>query len=45
MREIADAVGVGLSCVWRWEHGARAPRGDAAIRWAELHTDLTKVSA
>jgi DNA-binding transcriptional regulator YiaG len=38
--EVADAVGVSPSTVWRWEHGQRVPRGDAALRYGELMTRL-----
>lgn len=34
-QEMADLVGVSTSCLWRWEHGKRKPREDAAIRWAQ----------
>lgn len=40
LQEVADAIGVGLATISRWETGHRQPRGEAAIRWAELLTDL-----
>ena len=40
MREIADSVGISVSCLWRWEHGERCPRGDAAARYGRLVADL-----
>lgn len=40
--EIADALGVSPATVWRWEHGQRVPRGEPALRYAEL---LDRLSA
>lgn len=34
--EVAESVGVAPATVWRWEHGDRVPRGDAALRYGEL---------
>ena len=34
--EVANAVGVRPSTISRWESGQRAPRGDAALRYARL---------
>ena len=39
--EVAAAVGVGESTVSRWEGGSRQPRGEAALRWAALLTELS----
>lgn len=33
--EIASAVGVSTSTVYRWEAGERQPRGDGAVRYLE----------
>ncbi len=40
LRETADAVGVAVSTLWRWERGERAPRGAAALSWARLLEQL-----
>lgn len=42
LQEIAEAVGVGVPTVSRWENGLRQPRGEAAARWAELLADLQR---
>ncbi|MGW2365121.1 helix-turn-helix domain-containing protein [Streptomyces sp. NPDC001667] len=34
LSEIADLCEVDPSTVWRWEQGKRAPRGEAAFRYA-----------
>jgi DNA-binding transcriptional regulator YiaG len=36
LREVADELGVGASTVFRWEKGERRPRGNAALRYADL---------
>lgn len=38
--EVASACGVDQSTVWRWERGARSPRGDKALRYGELIESL-----
>jgi DNA-binding transcriptional regulator YiaG len=38
--EIARACGVDQSTVWRWERGARKPRGEAALKYGELINEL-----
>ncbi|MGV4890378.1 helix-turn-helix domain-containing protein [Streptomyces viridosporus] len=38
--EVARACGVDQSTVWRWERGTRLPRGDKALRYAELIDSL-----
>ena len=46
--EIAHACGVDQSTVWRWERGTRQPRGEHALRYADLIESLgeqTKASA
>lgn len=42
---MAQALGVTQSTISRWEGGSRQPRGDAAIRWAHLLTELERVQA
>lgn len=32
--EVAGSVGVDPATVWRWEHGKRSPRGEAALSYA-----------
>lgn len=32
--ELAGALGIAKSTLWRWEAGARSPRGDLAIDYA-----------
>ncbi|MFI5938042.1 helix-turn-helix domain-containing protein [Actinoplanes sp. NPDC051494] len=34
-QEMARRVGVDTSALWRWEHGKRRPRDDAAVKWAQ----------
>lgn len=34
--EVAEALGVTESTVFRWESGDRKPRGDAAVRYADF---------
>lgn len=45
MREAADAAGVSVSSIWRWEHGERVPHGQAALRYARLLNDLLEGGA
>lgn len=40
LSEVADAIGVSPSALWRWEHGERSPRGDRAVAWARLVAEL-----
>lgn len=40
--DIGRACGVDQSTIYRWEHGLRAPRGPAAVRYAELLTLLAR---
>jgi transcriptional regulator with XRE-family HTH domain len=42
IREVAEAIGVSPTAVWRWERGERAPRGAAAAAWAQLLRDLAR---
>lgn len=36
LAELAAQVGVHRSAVWRWEHGDRMPRGEAAEAYADV---------
>ncbi|MFE7791284.1 helix-turn-helix domain-containing protein [Streptomyces sp. NPDC057460] len=38
--EVARACGVDQSTVWRWERGARKPRGNGALAYGELIDSL-----
>ncbi|MEU1219184.1 helix-turn-helix domain-containing protein [Streptomyces microflavus] len=38
--EVARACGVDQSTVWRWERGARKPRGGGALAYGELIDSL-----
>lgn len=40
LREVADAVGISPSTLWRWEERERAPRGAAAVAWVRLLDEL-----
>lgn len=40
IRELARAIGVAPSVVWRWERGERYPRADNAVRWVEVLDEL-----
>ena len=42
--EVAREIEVSPSSVMRWEKGERSPRGDSAIRFAELMHKLDKVA-
>jgi transcriptional regulator with XRE-family HTH domain len=44
-QDMAKRVGVDPSALWRWEHGKRRPRDDAAIRWAQQLMRLELASA
>lgn len=45
LAEIGKTVGAAESTVYRWETGARRPRGAPAIAWAELMRDLERAGA
>jgi len=36
LSDVASAVGVAVSTVWRWEAGQRTPRGEPALRYGAL---------
>lgn len=43
--EMAAACGVDQSTLWRWEQGKRLPRGELAIRYADVLEALRKEPA
>lgn len=45
LSEVAGAVGVSVTTLWRWENGERSPRGEPAAAWAALLRDLAKEAA
>jgi transcriptional regulator with XRE-family HTH domain len=42
LRELASAVGVDATTLFRWEKGETAPRTAAALRWAEAIAELRR---
>jgi transcriptional regulator with XRE-family HTH domain len=42
LREVAGAVRMSPSGLFRWENGERTPRGDAAIRYAKFLKQLSR---
>ncbi|GAA0719513.1 helix-turn-helix transcriptional regulator [Dactylosporangium roseum] len=40
MNEVCGAIGVTVGALSRWENGLAVPRGEPAIRWAELLGEL-----
>lgn len=44
LRDVAQPVGVGITTLWRWENDRNSPRGDAAVRWADLLDQLQAAS-
>jgi transcriptional regulator with XRE-family HTH domain len=42
LNEVGQEVGASISTVYRWENGERAPRGNAALRYAKLLEELTE---
>lgn len=45
LHEIASAVDVSVTCIWRWENGRRSPQGDAALRYGALLDQLAPLTA
>lgn len=44
LSEVAGACGVSEATVWQWENSGRRPRGDAALRYAELLEALSEAA-
>lgn len=42
---MAQAVGITVSGLWRWENGQRRPRGEAAVKWVEILDKLARANA
>jgi transcriptional regulator with XRE-family HTH domain len=42
IREVAGAIDVSPSGIFRWENGERTPRGDAAVRYAKFLRQLSR---
>jgi DNA-binding transcriptional regulator YiaG len=42
MATVASAIEVAETTIWRWETGRHTPKGAAAIRWADLLSDLER---
>ncbi len=40
LADVAKDVGVGAPTILRWETGQRVPRGDRALRYADVLADL-----
>jgi transcriptional regulator with XRE-family HTH domain len=40
LREEADAIGLSVSALFRWENGERTPRGEPAVAWAKFLDQL-----
>lgn len=41
IEEVASAIGVAPTTVWRWENGQRRPHGSAALRYGKLLNKLS----
>jgi transcriptional regulator with XRE-family HTH domain len=44
LREVAEATGVGIDTIWRWENGRRRPGGQAALVYLEVLERLRALS-
>jgi DNA-binding XRE family transcriptional regulator len=42
LRDVARAVGVDDSTIWRWETGQSRPRADAALRYGQVLHELAR---
>lgn len=45
LSEVARAAGISVPAAWRYENGARTPRPDEALRYAEVLDGLRRVVA
>ena len=45
LSEVANAVGVTATSVYRWEKGQRTPTGEVALRYGALLDELTAATA
>lgn len=45
LADVAEAVGVAVATLSRWEHGVRRPTGEPALRYADLLAQLERVGA
>lgn len=44
MNEICASIGVSVGALSRWENGHTVPRGEPAIRWADLLGELEQAT-
>ncbi len=40
--EAADAAGISVAGLWRWEAGERVPTGDPALRYADFLSKIAR---
>jgi DNA-binding transcriptional regulator YiaG len=45
LREVADAIGVDVMTVWRWEQDKARPRREHAVRYRELLDALQEAAS
>lgn len=43
--DLARAIDVNMTTLWRWENGERSPRGDRAVRYARALAKLAKAAS
>jgi DNA-binding transcriptional regulator YiaG len=44
-QDLAEQIGITPSGLWRWENGQRQPKGEPAMRWAQLLVRLEIMNA
>jgi transcriptional regulator with XRE-family HTH domain len=44
MNEVCAALGVTVGALSRWENGLTVPRGEPAVRWADLLSELERAT-
>ena len=44
LSDIGIAVGANESTVWRWEEGECLPRGDRAVKYAQVLADIERAT-